>query len=53
MAIFDGVRKGDVALAAATTTLGVLQMTENILAGPTTDVRIDPTRGCWCPPSRP
>ncbi len=41
MAIFDGVRKGDVALAAATTTLGVLQMTENILAGPTTDVRID------------
>jgi hypothetical protein len=41
MTIFEGVRKGDVALAVGTTALGVAQMTENMLAGPDADVRID------------
>lgn len=41
MTIFDGVRKGDVALAVGTTALGVAQMTENMLAGADADVRID------------
>jgi hypothetical protein len=41
MTIFDGVRKGDVALAVATTGLGALLMTENVLAGPGGEARID------------
>jgi hypothetical protein len=41
MTIFEGVRKGDVALAVATTALGVAQMTENMLAGADADVRVD------------
>jgi hypothetical protein len=41
MTIFDGVRKGDVALAVGTTALGVAQMIENMLAGPDPEVRID------------
>jgi hypothetical protein len=41
MTIFDGVRKGDVALAVATTGLGIALMTENVLAGPDSDTRVD------------
>ena len=41
MTIFDGVRKGDVALAVGTTALGVALMAENVLAGPDSDVRVD------------
>ena len=41
MTIFDGVRKGDVALAAVTTGLGALLMSENVLAGPGGEARID------------
>jgi hypothetical protein len=39
--IFDGVRKGDVALAAVTTVLGVALMIENILSGPDSGTRVD------------
>ena len=39
--IFDGVRRGDVALALVMTTLGVLLMLENILAGPSSQTRVD------------
>ena len=41
MTIFDGVRKGDVALAVGTTALGALLMIENIQAGADSDVRVD------------
>ena len=41
MTIFDGVRKGDVALAAGATALGVMLMLENVLAGPGSEVRVD------------
>ena len=41
MTIFDGVRKGVVALAIGTTALGIALMAENVLAGPDADTRID------------
>jgi hypothetical protein len=41
MTIFDGVRKGDVALAVGATALGVLQMFENVQAGADAGVRVD------------
>jgi hypothetical protein len=41
MTIFDGVRKGDVALAIGTTALGIFLMTENVLAGADSGVRVD------------
>jgi hypothetical protein len=41
MTIFDGVRKGDVALAVGATALGVLQMIGNVQAGADGGVRID------------
>jgi hypothetical protein len=39
--VFSGVRKGDVALAAVLTALGVLMMLENILSDPDGATRID------------
>ena len=41
MTIFDGVRKGDVALAVATTGLAVALMIGNVLAGPGDGTRVD------------
>jgi hypothetical protein len=41
MTIFDEVRRGDVALAAGTTALGVALMIENVLAGPGDGTRVD------------
>ena len=39
--IFDGVRKGDVALAAVVTGLGAALMIENMMAGPDSGTRVD------------
>jgi hypothetical protein len=39
--IFTGVRRGDAALALVMTGLGTWLMSENVLAGPDVDVRID------------
>jgi hypothetical protein len=41
MAIFDGIRKGDLALAVGTTGLGVALMVENIMSGADAGVRVD------------